>query len=123
VVEKGVRLLSAFFYTVAGIVFGGVVSAVISYYFARKASEELREEADKLREETKDVSHYINALISYLEAAGAISVVRDEAGRPIETRIIRLSGAVLGVSGLSATVTVEEADAPEGHAPDDEEAP
>jgi hypothetical protein len=96
---------------------------VISYYFARKASEELREEADKLREETKDVSHYINALISYLEAAGAISVVRDEAGRPIETRIIRLSGAVLGVSGLSATVTVEEADAPEGHAPDDEEAP
>lgn len=100
--------MSAFWYTVLG----AIISAVISYVFARKASRELREEADALRRETEDVRHYINALITYLEAAGIISVVRDEAGRPIETQIIKASAAVLGASGLSATISVD--DPPEG---------
>jgi gas vesicle protein len=111
--------MSAFWYTVAGIVFGGLISAVISYIFAQKASKELREEADALRRETEDVRHYINALITYLEAAGAISVVRNEAGRPIETQIIRLSAAAVGASGMSAKVTVEEDDPPEGEDSED----
>jgi gas vesicle protein len=106
--------MSAFWYTVLGIVFGGLISAAISYIFARKASKELREEADALRRETEDVRHYINALICYLEAAGAISVVRDEEGRPIETTIIHASAAALTVSGMSARATVEEGDPPEG---------
>jgi hypothetical protein len=106
--------MSTFWHTVAGIVVGGIISAVISYIFAQQASKELREEADGLRRETEDVRHYINALITYLEAAGEISVVRNEAGRPIETQIIRLSAGAVGVSGLSATVTVEEKDSPEG---------
>jgi gas vesicle protein len=104
--------MSAFWYTVLGIVFGGLISAAISYIFARKASKELRAEAYALRRETEDVRHYINALITYLEAAGATSVVRDEEGRPIETRISHLSEAVLGVSGLPATIKVD--DPPEG---------
>ena len=100
--------MSAFWYTVAGVVFGGIVSAVISYYFSRKASKELRAEAGGLRRETEDVRHYINALITYLEAAGEIQVRRDENGRPIETRIIQLSAAMGGVGGMSATPMVKE---------------
>jgi hypothetical protein len=57
-----------------------VISAAISYYFARKASKELRKEAGGLLRETEDVRHYVNALISYLEAAGTIEVVRRPSG-------------------------------------------
>jgi YD repeat-containing protein len=84
--------MSAFSSTVVGVVLGGIISAAISYYFARKASKELRKEAGGLLRETEDVRHYVNALISYLEAAGTIEVVRDQAGRPIEIRIIKASG-------------------------------
>jgi hypothetical protein len=66
-VEEDLRRMSAFWHTV----FGGIISAVILYYFARRASKELRTEADGLRRETEDVRHYVDALISYLEAAGA----------------------------------------------------
>ena len=58
-----------------------------------------------------------------LEAAGEISVVRDEEGRPIETQIIRLSAASLGASGLSATVNISEADPSEGEGESSETAP
>jgi predicted transcriptional regulator len=95
-------------------VLGGLIAAVIAYYFARKASRELREVADDLRRETQDVRHYIDALITYLEAAGAISVVRDEEGRPIETKILNLSAAWLGVRGLPATIKVEDPPESEG---------
>jgi len=105
--------MSAFLYTVAGIVFGGIVSAAISYVFAQRASKELRVEADALRRETEDVRHYINALITYLEAAGIIEVVRDDAGRPIETRIIRASASMRGTGSMSATATDEHVEQPE----------
>jgi hypothetical protein len=108
--------VSAFWYTVASIALGGIVSAVVSYIFARQASKELREEAGALRRETEDVRHYVNALISYLEAAGSIEVRRDEAGRPLEVRIIYLSGTISGGGSMSGnlTVTVGEGDQPEG---------
>jgi hypothetical protein len=78
--------MSALLYIFVGIVVGGLVA----YYFFRRASKELQAEAETLRRETEDARHYVNALISYLEAAGQIEVVRDEDGRPIQTRIIRL---------------------------------
>jgi hypothetical protein len=74
-----------FLYVVVGVVLGGL----IAYYFSRQASEELRAEADALQRETEDARHYVNALISYLEAGGQIEVVRDEDGRPIQTKIVR----------------------------------
>jgi hypothetical protein len=77
-----------FLYAVAGIALGGL----IAYYFSRQASKELQAETDALRRETEDARHFVNALISYLEAAGQIEVVRDEAGRPIQTKIVRLKG-------------------------------
>ena len=67
--EAGVRGLSAFLYTVAGIVFGGIVSAVVSYYFARQASRELQAETDNL-------THLITAVLQALDASG-IEVRKD----------------------------------------------
>ncbi len=88
-----------FLYAVAGIALGGL----IAYYFSRQASRELQAEA--LRRETEDARHYVNALISYLEAAGQIEVVRDEAGRPIQTKIVRLKGIASEEEAGQLTVT------------------
>lgn len=106
--------MSAFSSTVVGVVVGGIISAAISYYFARKASKVLCKEAGGLLRETEDVRHYVNTLISYLEAAGTIEVVRDQAGRPIEIRIIKASAAMSGTGGMSATPTVVHHEQPEG---------
>jgi hypothetical protein len=75
-------------YVVAGVMLGGL----IAYYFFRRASREVQAEADALRRETENARHYVNGLISYLENAGQIEVVRDEDGRPIQTKIVRLIG-------------------------------
>ena len=106
-----------------GVLLGAAISAGLSWYFYQQASDDLRNEAEQLRRETKDVQHYTDALITYLDAAGAIHPVpRDKAGKPIRTEISRLSEAALGVSGLPATVKVD--DPPEGErsqaAPKDE---
>jgi hypothetical protein len=66
-----------------------------------------------MRRETGDARHYVNALISYLEAAGQIEVVRDEDGRPIQTKIIRLSGTMSGEMGMFGTLTVGRDEPPE----------
>src|SRR5918998_494821 len=88
---------------------GAAISAGLSWYFYQQASDDLRNEAEQLRRETKDVQHYTDALITYLDAAGAIHpVARDEAGKPIPTVITRLSHAELGASGMAAEVTVDE---------------
>jgi hypothetical protein len=94
-------VMSALLYTLVGIVVGGLVA----YYFSRQASKELQAEAETLRRETEDARHYVNTLISYLEAAGQIEVVRDEAGRPVQTRIIRLEGITSEEEVWSPTVT------------------
>ena len=96
--------MSALLYTLVGIVVGGLVA----YYFSRQASKELQAEAETLRRETEDARHYVNALISYLEAAGQIEVVRSEDGRPIQTRIIRLEGIASEEEVWSSAVTQDE---------------
>jgi hypothetical protein len=102
-VEEDVQVMSAVLYTVVGIVLGGL----IAYYFFRQVSNELRAEADALRRETEDARHYVNALISYLEAAGQIEVVRDEGGRPIQTKIVALRG-LANEEARRLTATQEE---------------
>ena len=94
--------MSAFFYTVGAVVLGGL----ISLYFARRASQELRREADTLRRETEEARHYVNALISYLEAAGQIIVRRDEAGRPVQVQILRGGGIASGRAASHGVLTV-----------------
>jgi len=92
-----------------GVLLGAAISAGFSWYFYQQASDDLRKEAEQLRRETKDVQHYTDALITYLDAAGAIHPVpRDKAGKPIPTPISKLAHAELGVSGLPATVKVDD---------------
>jgi hypothetical protein len=123
--------MEAFWYTVVG----AVVSAVISWIFARRASKELRQEAEKLRQETRagrweprevrnnlvHVTHmvgedraqgsrelrcYLEAVISYLEVAG-FRVERTADGKP--SRIIRREITdPLGVSDATEETLTEE---------------
>jgi hypothetical protein len=109
----GVRTLS--YEALGGVLLGAAISGGLSWYFYQQASDDLRNEAEQLRRETKGVQHYTDALITYLDAAGAIHPVpRDKAGKPIRTEIIRLSPAELGVSGMAAEDTVDEDKPPEG---------
>jgi hypothetical protein len=109
----GGRTLS--YEALGGVLLGAAISAGLSWYFYQQASDDSRNEAERLRRETEDVKHYTDALITYLDAAGAIPPVpRDEAGKPIRTEIVRLSAASLGVSGVAAEVTVDEDKRPEG---------
>jgi hypothetical protein len=104
-----------FLYAVAGIALG----ALIAYYFSRQASKQLQAEADALRRETENARHYVNALISYLEAAGQIEVVRDETGRPIQTKIIRLKGIASEEEAGRLTATRDEPpESPQSHEDD-----
>jgi len=91
--------MSAFWYTVAGIVFGGIISTAISYYFARRASKELRKEAGDLRRETREVRHYVKVLMGFLEEAGWIAVRYDDQGRPTNVTILRGGAASAPRSG------------------------
>jgi hypothetical protein len=98
-----------------GIVIGGAITAWVAQHYYQRASEDLRAEAEKLRRETEDVKHYTDALITYLEAAGAIHPVpRDDAGNPIRTEIVPMGVASLEARGESAEVTVDEDKPPEG---------
>jgi len=78
--------MEAFWYTVAGIVFGGIIAVAVTRHYARKSSKELHEVAEDLRHEVDEVRYYVDALISYLEVAG-FRVERTAEGKP--SRIIR----------------------------------
>src|SRR5215212_11192816 len=99
--------MSAFWSTVAGVVFGAIVSAAISYIFARSASKELREEAEDLRRETREVLRYVDSLIFFLEEAGQIAVTRDAQGRPTKVQFLYggSASAITSVGGGEITVT------------------
>jgi hypothetical protein len=111
-----------FLYAVVGVVLGGL----IAYYYSSQASKELRREANALRRETEEARHYINALISYLEAAGQISVRRDADGRPIQVQILRGGGIVSPRESSHAVPTLTSSleqpqEAEDAEEPDDAE--
>lgn len=61
--------------TVVGVLAGGAITALFSWYFYKRAGDELREEAANLR-------HYVNAVLSKWEREG-YEVPRDpETGTP-----------------------------------------
>ena len=92
-----------------GVLLGAAISAGLSWYFYQQSSEDLRNQAERLR-------RYNDALISYLVAAGLIhpNVPRDEAGDPLPTTTIGMALAELRGSGEAAKVTVDENKPPEG---------
>jgi hypothetical protein len=103
----GVRTLS--YEALGGVLLGAAISAGLSWYFYQQSSEDLRNQAERLR-------RYNDALFSYLAAAGVIhpNVPRDEAGDPIPTVLIEMSRADLEARGEAAEVTVDEDKPPEG---------
>jgi hypothetical protein len=92
-----------------GVLLGAAISAGISWYFYQQASDDLSNQAERLR-------RYNDALFSYLAAAGAIhpNVPRDAAGDPIPTVLTEMRVASLEARGESAEVTVDEDKPPEG---------
>jgi hypothetical protein len=103
----GVLTLS--YEALGGVLLGAAISAGLSWYFYQQSSEDLSNQAERLR-------RYNDALLTYLQAAGVIHhhVPRDEAGDPILPTIISMSHAEAGVSGQAAEVTVDEDKPPEG---------
>jgi hypothetical protein len=111
----GVLTLS--YEALGGVLLGAAISAGLSWHFYRQASDDLRNEAERLRRKTEEVAErlarkteevkvYADALLTYLQAAGVIHhhVPRDEAGNPILPTIISMSAAEIGASGQAATV-------------------
>jgi uncharacterized membrane protein YccC len=91
-----------------GVLLGAAISAGLSWYFYQQSSEDLRNEAERLR-------RYNEALTSYLDAAGVIQPgPRDKAGDPIPTVTTKMKAASLEARGESAEVTVDEDKPPEG---------
>src|SRR5687767_6926926 len=83
-----------------GVLLGAAISAGLSWYFYQQSSEDLRNEAERLR-------RYNEALMSYLDAAGVIQPgPRDKAGDPIPTVTTKMGAASLEARGESAEVTV-----------------
>jgi len=80
--------MSAFWYTAAGtlvgIVFGGAITAIVSWYFYERAGDELRQVAAELDDT-------FNTMLKVLEQYRAIGEVRrDELDKPIKPQIIRI---------------------------------
>jgi uncharacterized membrane protein YccC len=91
-----------------GVLIGAAISAVLSWYFYQQSSEDLRNEAERLR-------RYNDALTSYLYAAGVIQPgPRDKAGDPIPTVTTEMRAASLEARGETAEVAVDEDKPPEG---------
>jgi len=86
--DHGRRVMSAFWYTVAGtlvgMVFGGAITALVSWYFYERAGDELRQVAAEL-DDTFDT------MLRILEHYRVIDEVRrDEQDKPIKPQIIRI---------------------------------
>lgn len=73
----------------AGILAGALVTVAVGQYFHRRASRDLRKEADALRRESEKNRYYTDALISNLEAGGVIEVRRDSQGHPIKIQLLK----------------------------------
>lgn len=87
-------------WSLTGALFGGLLSLMFTWLFYRKSSEELREEASKLRE--------LNFLmLRGLEEAGGVEFTRDEEGNLVGIRI-RVSASSHGSSTLTAHPSVRE---------------
>ncbi len=96
-------------------VFLGVISGwLISWHYSKRGSEELREEADKLR-------GMVNALALHLQRAGVIEAEWGEDGNLKHYKVVALTGVIESKSEVFGTLTVERGDSPTDQ--DEEEQP
>ncbi len=64
--------------TALGVLIGGAITAFVSWYYYQQASNELRVEAEKLREYT-DITL---RMLQTMSGGGRVEVSRDERGNP-----------------------------------------
>jgi hypothetical protein len=83
---------------VASLIAGALLSLIVSRYYSRRASEELRSEAERLRKQT-------NLILRAMHNTGFAEITWDEHGEP-EGMVIKLSGAAEASGGMSGKLTV-----------------
>jgi hypothetical protein len=83
---------------VASLIAGALLSLIVSRYYSKRASEELRSEAARLRKQT-------NLILRAMHNTGFAEITWDEHGEP-EGMVIKISAASGGRSDMSATPTV-----------------
>lgn len=105
--------------TLSSVLIGGVITGGVSWYYYQRASNDLKDEAGALREETERLREEAakrqdtTLIMRGLEEAGLVEYNRDEQGEIVGI-VIKISGVAGGTSGASATPTVgnEENDTP-----------
>lgn len=89
---------------VASLVAGALLTLLVSRYYYRRASEELRSEAAVLRSETAELRHHMRLLMRALQNEGAVEFTWKE-GKP-DAHVVRISAASGGVADMSSNPTV-----------------
>jgi hypothetical protein len=86
-----------------GVLAGGAINA----YFARRGSQELRREAEGLKQEAARLQRHTTLILRGLEEAGLVEYNRNEQGE-IVGMVIKARAIVRGSSSASATATVQK---------------
>ncbi len=92
--------------TLAAVAVGAVVTFLVSRHYYRRASQDLRHEAEELRQETERVRGYLDALVRALHNEGVAEFVWRKPGEPPGV-VVRVSATLQGASDLSANATVD----------------
>ena len=82
--------------TLVGVIIGGIITWYVSKKYYKRASQEMKEESDKLIKK-------INLILRSMEEAGLIEYTRDEQGN-IKGLVIKLSGSIKGKSNMHGTI-------------------
>ena len=101
VLGRGVLPYSVWLTTVS-LLLGGGISGLLSWYFYKRAGDELRNESAKLRRHT-------TLILRGLEEAGLVEYNRDDQTGEITGMVIKISGVADGVGSASGTLTVGDA--------------
>jgi|SRR5215208_4956652 hypothetical protein len=91
---------------VASLIAGALLSLIASRYYSKRASEELRHEAARLREHT-------NLILRAMHNTGFAEIKWDEDGEP-KGMVIHASAAIEGRSSMSGEPTVGREEHHEG---------
>ena len=87
--------------TAVGVLIGGSISWLATWFYYRRAGTELRQEAAALR-------HLNNLILRALEAAGLAKLARDESGEIKGLRFeLKAESGVYAISGTDADLTVK----------------
>ena len=112
--------------TIVSLILGGLIALGVSWWFYRRAAEDLRREAGALRQETtelrrrsEELQRYVLLLIDLLDDAGVVEAKRDpRTGEILAVRLLRIthSATAKGVA-THETKVIPRKDIPAGASP------